>query len=91
MLREYLPSFWRIFTRDLRESIDFLRSLFLPARRYASAGTSYGPLSVSVSVCLSVCLFVASRCSVKRAERINLVVGTRASFDQSYTVFYLQK
>ena len=83
MLREYLPSFWRIFTRDLRESIDFLRSLFLPARRYASAGTSYGPLSV--------CLFVASRCSVKRAERINLVVGTRASFDQSYTVLYLQK
>jgi len=28
--------------------------VFLPARRCASAGTSYGP--VSVSVCLSVCL-----------------------------------
>jgi len=26
-------------------------TLFLPARRYASAGISYGPVSVSVSVC----------------------------------------
>ena len=31
-----------------------LRTWFLPARHYASAGTSYGP--VSVSFCLSVCL-----------------------------------
>jgi len=32
----------------------------LPARRYASAGTSYAPVSV-----LSVCMSVTSRCSVK--------------------------
>ena len=29
---------------------------FLPARRYASAGTSCGPASVCLSVCLSVCV-----------------------------------
>jgi len=29
---------------------------FLSTQRYASAGTSYGPVSVSVSVCLSLCL-----------------------------------
>jgi len=35
----------------------------LPARRYSSAGTSYGP----VSVCL--CLSVTSRNSIETAER----------------------
>jgi len=34
----------------------FTKLRFLPARRYASAGTSYGPVSVRPSVCLSVCL-----------------------------------
>ena len=33
---------------------------FLPARRYASAGTRYGPVSV--------CLSVTSRCSIKRTH-----------------------
>jgi len=51
---------------------------FLPARRYASAGTSYGPLSV--------CLCVTSRSSVEAAERIGQVLGMEASFDLSYTV-----
>jgi len=55
------------------------RSRSLPSRRYASAGTSYDPVSV--------CLSVASRCFSKRDERINLVFGMEASFDQSYTVF----
>jgi len=45
--------------------------LLLPARRYASAGTSHDPVSVSVSVCL----LVTSRCSIKRDERINLVLA----------------
>jgi len=45
-----------------------------------SAGTSYGPVSVSV------CLSVTSGCSSKRDERIDLLFGTEASFDQSYTV-----
>jgi len=57
-------------------------SILLPARRYASADTSYGPVSVSVCVCLSV----TSRCSVKRHEQINLLFGIEASSDQAYTV-----
>jgi len=51
---------------------------FLPARRYASSGISYDPVSVSVCICPSV----TSRCSIKRDERINMVFGTEASFDQ---------
>jgi len=58
------------------------RPVLLPARRYASAGTSRG--SVSVSVCLSV----TSRCSVETVERIELheVLSMVASFYFSYTV-----
>jgi len=52
------------------------------ARILASADTSYGPVSVSVCVCLSV----TSRCSVKRHEQINLLFGIEASSDQAYTV-----
>ena len=52
---------------------------FLPARRYASVGTCYGPVSVSLSV--------TSRRSIEVVGRIELVFGTGASFDQSYTVF----
>ena len=40
-------------------------------QRYASAGTIYGP--VSVSVCLSVCLSVTSRFSNEKDARNNLV------------------
>jgi len=36
----------------------------LPARRYASAGTSYGLVSVTLYVSVSV----TSRCSVEKAE-----------------------
>jgi len=47
---------------------------FLPARRYANAGNSYGP----VSVCL--CLYVRhNRCSIKTAGRIDLIFGKEAS------------
>jgi len=35
-------------------------------------------------VCLSV--VCVSRCSIKRNERINLLFGIQASFDQSHTV-----
>jgi len=49
----------------------------LPARRYASAGRGHGAVSVSVT----------SRRSIERDERVNLVFGMTASFDQSYTVF----
>jgi len=56
-----------------------LVSPFLPARRYASAGTSYGPVSVYLSV--------TSRCSIERNERINFVFGMYAFFNQFYTVF----
>jgi len=44
---------------------------FFTARRYASAA-----LCPSVSVCLSVCLSVTSRCSIETTERIELVFGT---------------
>jgi len=45
---------------------------FLPARRYVSAGTSYVPVSV--------CLSVTSRSSVETVKRIGLVFGMGASF-----------
>jgi len=54
------------------------KSISIPARRSPSAGTSNGRVPVSVSV--------PSRCSIEMAERIELVFGTLASFDPSYTV-----
>jgi len=42
-------------------------------------------MALCLYVCL--CLSVTSQCSVKRNERSNLVLGTAAFFDQSYTVF----
>ena len=62
----------------------FLIFSFFPlftARCYASAVLAMG-LCPSVCVCLSV----TSRCSIKTAERIELVFGTWASFHPSYTV-----
>jgi len=53
-------------------------TLVLPARHYVSAVTSYGPVSVSLSV--------TSRCSVEVAELIRLVSGMGASFELPYTV-----
>ena len=61
---------------DLISSERFSRGV-LPSRCYARAGTSYGAVSVSDCVCLSV----TSRCSVEMDERINLVFGTEASVD----------
>ena len=43
---------------------------------------------IATALCPSVCLSVTSRCSIKSGERIYLVSGMGASFDQSYTVFY---
>jgi len=51
-------------------------------RRYASEGTNYDPVSVSLSVCLSV----TSGCSIEMDGRIQLVFGMSASFDLSYSV-----
>ena len=39
-----------------------------------------------MGLCPCLCLSVTSRCSTKTAERIGLVFGMGASFDQSYTV-----
>ena len=47
----------------------------LSARRYASAGISYGP----VSVCVRLCLSVTSLCSIETDEQIGLVFGTSYS------------
>ena len=76
--------------KDGREMYTVLRSAcrydcLLPARRYASAGTIYGP--VYVSVCVYVCLSVISRCSIERDERFNLLFGMAASFDQCCAVY----
>ena len=50
---------------------------FLPTRRYASAGTCCGHVSVSVA-CVCLCLPITMcRCSIKRDERINLVLTWR--------------
>jgi len=57
-------------------------TLFLPARCYASAGSSFGPACASVSVCL--CLSQVS--VIIRGEQIDLVFGMEAFFDQSYTL-----
>ena len=51
-------------------------------RRYASDGTNYDPVSLSLSVCLSV----TSGCSIEMDGRIQLVFGMSASFDLSYSV-----
>jgi len=42
---------------------------------------------LAMALCLSVCLSVTSRCSVEMDRRIELVFGTEASFDLSYTTF----
>ena len=47
----------------------------LPARRCASAGT------IAMALCLSVCMYVTSRCSIETVERIELVFGVGAFFD----------
>ena len=52
-----------------RESIYSLKTTLL----FTRAGTSYGPVSV--------CLSVTSRCSVETDGRINLFFGMGASFD----------
>ena len=44
-----------------------------------------------MALCLSVCLSGTSRCSIKRDERIKLVVGTDASFDQTFLFRYMRK
>jgi len=53
-------------------------SSFFPVWRYASAGTSYGPMSV--------CVFHKSVFSIERNGQIGLVFGMEACFDQSCTV-----
>ena len=58
---------------------------FLPARRYASAGTSHGPVSVRLCVCLSVCLSQVGVLS-KRMNESSWFFGTGASFDPRFTV-----
>ena len=60
---------------------------FLPARRYASADTSYGRVSISVlSVCLSVC--VCHKSEFYRNRWTNRAgFGTGAYFHLAYTVF----
>ena len=64
---------------DLHPGPSALESSTLTTRllRHPSVGTSYD---------LCPLLSVTSRCSIKRNERINLLYGMEASFDQSYTV-----
>ena len=50
------PEFTRLkrLKQKAERDLGWLSHTFLPARRHASAGTSYDPVSVSASVCLSV-------------------------------------
>jgi len=60
--------------QPIENPLHWFPKIFLPARRYASAGTSYGPMSVTI------------RSSVKTDGRIELVFGMGASFHlPSYT------
>ena len=51
----------------------------LPAQRYASAGTSYGP----VSVCLSVCLSITSRSSTTHFLAFHDCVGLSVGYNRA--------
>jgi len=65
--------------------IAFERPLFTARRirgAYFHSALCYGPLGV----CLSVCLFVTTRCSVEMAEWIELIFGTEATLGLCYTV-----
>jgi len=68
----------------LRRAVRLLGSnaiaVLLPALRHASA-------VLFMTLCLSVCLSVTSRCSIETSGRIELIFGMEASFDLSYTVF----
>jgi len=55
---------------------------FLPARRYTNEGTSYGTVSVSLSVCLSV----TTQSSIETDERIELDFVMGASFHLYHTL-----
>jgi len=57
-----------------------MQTSFLPARRRASAGTSYGLVSVRP--------IDTSRSSIETAERIELIFGTDASFGLHPTLCY---
>jgi len=52
--------------------------MLLPVWCYAGMGAS----------AMAQCLSVTSQSSIKSDERINVVFGIEASFDQSYTAFY---
>ena len=54
------------------------RAFILPARRYASASTSYDPVSV--------CSSVTSRYCIETTSRIKLIFGMEASFYLSHNV-----
>ena len=40
---------------------------------------------LAMALCPCLCLSVTRQCSIKRDERINMLFGVEASFDQSYT------
>jgi len=66
---------------QLNESEPFarVRHAFLPARRYAIAGTSYGHVSLSVCLCSSQ----VGVLSIETDKRIRLVFGIAAAFHPS--------
>jgi len=96
--------FCKIQKTWLHKFWELLRA-FLPARRYTSPGSSYGPVCLSIcllqvailapvlamALCLSVCLSVRSRCSIRRDERISLFFGMEAFFDQCHILFLVWK
>jgi len=63
----HIAPYWVLVTHRVSGECNAIGRVCLPARHYASAGTSLGPVSVSV------CQSVTSRCSIETAERIWLV------------------
>jgi len=69
------------YSIQLKMPIRYEKIVLLSAQRYASADTSYGPVSVRLSVSVCVCHKSVFR-SIETVGRIGLVFGTEASFDQ---------
>ena len=87
--RRRLPPVWPT-DRNRTSQVSGSYQTPLPIRCYPLVGhclrDAMPARVLAMTLCLSVCLSVTSRSSIDKVERIELVVGTGASFHPSYTV-----